>query len=52
MFHESATAVSPSRITGTVFEPAKAIASFSVKRQGTVSNSSPLCLSAIFARQQ
>ncbi len=52
MRQESAIACLPSTITGTVLEPAKAMASFSVKRHGTVSNSSPLCRSAIFTRQQ
>ena len=49
---ESYTARPPSTSTGTVFEPLKAITSFSVKRQGIVSNDRPLCLSAIFTRQQ
>jgi hypothetical protein len=42
----------PSTITGTVAEPVNSMRSFSVKRHGTDSNSSPLCLSAIFVRQQ
>src|SRR3954470_16565671 len=52
MIQESATGLSPSRITGTFSEPCGAIAAFSVKRHGIDSAVSPLCASAIRVRQQ
>src|SRR4051812_28570838 len=52
MAHESATALSPSSMTGTFSEPCGAIALFSVKRQGIDSALRPLCASAMRVRQQ
>ena len=52
MVQESETHLSPSTSTGTRPWPEAAIAVFSVKRQGMVSTSSPLCASAMRARQQ
>jgi hypothetical protein len=52
MSQESNTITWPSCRTGTLSWPEAAIASLSVKRQGMVSTSSPLCASAILMRQQ
>ena len=52
MSHESAWTASPSTMTGTLVESAKAMGDLSVSRIGVVSNSSPLCFRAILARQQ
>jgi hypothetical protein len=49
---ESTTARSPSSSTGTFSEPCGAIALFSVKHHGMVSEGSPLCANAIRVRQQ
>src|ERR1043165_7227475 len=52
MAQESTTVRSPSSSTGTLSEPCGAIAPLSVKHHGIVSADSPLCASAIRARQQ
>lgn len=52
MRQESLTVVSPSTSTGTSFCSEKAMASFSVKRQGTVRTARPLWASAMRVFQQ
>ncbi len=52
IFQESRTTASPSRITGTVLPPEKAIAALSLIATGLILNSSPLCLSAMRVRQE